>query len=247
MTKNIRDSIRAAIRITAFCLMSIIAAFVYLIVKARLKNRVRRWWATSCARIINLKVNVRGAPPAAPFFLVSNHLSYVDVIVLMSQLDCVFVAKSDVANWFGFGTLAKIAGTIFINREQKRNIMPTLEKIETALKQEMGVVVFAEGTSTKGETVLPFKTSLFDHAAKKSLRVHYSTLHYQVPQYEPPASFSICWWGDMTFPDHFWRLCKLSRIQATITFGECPIQNNDRKELAKELWKSVNENFVQVI
>ncbi len=247
MIKNIKDSIKAAARIIVFSLFSVVAVSIYLTVTARRKNSVRRWWARNCARIINLKTDVRGVPPKAPFFLVSNHLSYVDVISLMSELDCVFVAKSDVANWFGLGTLANVTGTIFINREQKRNIIPTLEKIEKTLSEETGVVVFAEGTSTKGDAVLPFKASLFDHAAKNNLSVHYSTLHYQTPKHEPSANLSVCWWGDMTFPDHFWQLCKLSEIRATITFGESPIQNKDRKKLAKELWKAVNENFVQVV
>lgn len=244
---------RAATRTFALCLLTAVAAFAYLFVsfvfkserQKRLQNSVRQFWARNVAAIIKMKIRIEGKLPDAPFFLVSNHLSYVDIIALMSKLDCVFVAKSDVADWFAIGSLARMAGTVFIDRERNRSILPALEKIGVALKNRTGVVVFPEGTSTKGETILPFKPSLLAIAVHEGLNVHYASLSYKTPDDCTPASLSVCWWGDMTFQDHFWRLCQLTEFEAVVTFGANTIKDEDRKALAKKVWSAVNEQFIQ--
>lgn len=64
---------------------------------------------------------------------------------------------------------------------------------------------------------------------------------------EPPPSYSVCWWDDTSFGQHLWRFFQLSEITALITFGEKPIQNDNRKDLAKELWQAVREKFIPVL
>jgi 1-acyl-sn-glycerol-3-phosphate acyltransferase len=255
MNNNKIKFIRAATRITALAFISVVAAFAYLSAnfffrssrKRNLQSRATKFWARNIAKVVRLKIKTEGTPPATPFFLVSNHLSYVDIIVLMTLLDCIFVAKSDVADWFGIGNLAKMVGTIFIDREQNRSILPALEKIDDALKNKIGVIVFAEGTSTKGETVLPFKPSLLEIAVRKSLNVNYASLSYSTPEGCTPASLSVCWWGDMTFQDHAWRLCQLPEIEVAVRFGEGTIKDEDRKELAKKLLSAVSKQFVPTV
>lgn len=255
MNNNKTKFIQAATRITALAFIIAVAAFAYLCAnlffrsdrKIRVQTWAKKFWARNIAKVVRLKIKVEGAPPDAPFFLVSNHLSYVDIIVLMTLLDCIFVAKSDVADWFAIGSLAQMVGTIFIDREQNRSILPALEKIDDALKNKMGVVVFAEGTSTKGETVLSFKPSLLEIAACKSLNVNYASLSYSTPKDSTPASLSVCWWGDMTFQDHAWRLCQLPVIEAVVRFGKDTIKDEDRKELAAKLWTAVNEQFIPTV
>lgn len=247
--------IRAATRTFALCLLTAVAAFAYLFVgfvftsqrRRRLQNGVRQFWARNVAAIIKMKIRVHGEMPDAPFFLVSNHLSYIDIIALMSKLNCVFVAKSDVADWFAIGGLARMAGTVFIDRTRNRSILPALEKIGAALKNRTGVVVFPEGTSTKGETVLPFKPSLLAIAAQEDLNVHYASLNYKTPDDCTPASLSVCWWGDMTFQDHFWRMCQLKEFEVVVRFGANTIKDEDRKVLAKKVWTAVNGQFVQTM
>ncbi len=108
--------------------------------------------------------------------------------------------------------------------------------IDQALGEGQGVVLFAEGTSTRGDTVLPFKSSLLEQAARASFPVSYAALGYRTGEGEPPAHLSVCWWGEMTFMKHVIALLHLSQIQATVTFGAEPIQANDRKVLAERLW-----------
>jgi 1-acyl-sn-glycerol-3-phosphate acyltransferase len=204
------------------------------------RNRTFRGWARTSARLMGMTITVRNAPPNAPFLLVSNHLSYVDVIVLGSQADCTFVAKSEVASWPILGFVCKTMDTIFIDRRLKRDIQRVMQRIDQTLRRGLGVVLFAEGTSTNGESVLPFKTSLLEFAARKQVPVHYASVRYVVPPGETPANRSVCWWGEMTFPDHLFRLLQVASFEASVVYGSEPIVAADRRALAAALWSAVS-------
>jgi 1-acyl-sn-glycerol-3-phosphate acyltransferase len=209
----------------------------------RWRNLIVQTWARMIALVINMKVHTRGQPPRPPFYLVSNHLSYFDVIVFFTQVHCIFVAKAELAGWPVFGWLAKSANTMFIDRNSKKDIHRVIALIEQAIHESDGVIVFPESTSTKGSEVLPFKSPLLEYAAEKNFPVSYATIHYRTFPPDPPAHLSICWWGDMTFGGHFLDLLKLSRIDATITFGATTVQGDDRKVLAQDLWDRINQQF----
>ncbi|HSO75385.1 MAG TPA: lysophospholipid acyltransferase family protein, partial [Blastocatellia bacterium] len=185
-------------------------------------------WAKAIATIVGLKVAVQGAPPAPPFLLVSNHLSYVDVLLFASQVKCGFVARGDIARWPVIGLLCRAAGTIFVDREKRKDVSRVNGLIDQALDAGRGVVLFAEGTSTQGDLVLPFKSSLLDQAARASFAVSYAALSYRTSESEPPAHLSVCWWGEMTLVKHLIGLLSLSGIHATVVFGAEPIQATDR-------------------
>ncbi len=201
-------------------------------------------WAKTLAKIMNMKVHVKGQPPKSPFFLVSNHLSYIDIIAYFTQVHCIFVAKAELADWPLFGLLAKSANTMFIDRTNKKDIPRVIGLIEQAIHESDGVIVFPEGTSTKGDALLPFKSPLLEYAAEKNFPVSYATIHYRTGELDPPAYLAVCWWGDMTFGGHFLDLLKLSKIEATITFGSATVKGDDRKTIAQELWHLTNQQFV---
>ncbi len=213
----------------------------------------RRWrgrnlsgWARAVARIAGMRIDARGEPPRPPFLLVSNHLGYVDVVALAARADCIFVAKSEVARWPFIGLICRTLGMIFIDRGRRRDIPSALRRIERALGRGSGVVIFAEGTSTAGEAVAPFKPSLLEFAARRRVPVHYASVSYRTPPTEAPARTAVCWWDDMTFPGHLYRMFQLPRFEADIRFGERPILENDRKVLAERLWTAVNAQFIPV-
>jgi 1-acyl-sn-glycerol-3-phosphate acyltransferase len=214
-------------------------------------ERRRRWrnfmvgvWAKTLATIMNMKVHINGQPPTPPFFLVSNHLSYIDVIAYFTQVHCIFVAKAELAGWPVFGLLAKSANTMFIDRTNKKDIPRVMALIEQAIHASDGVIVFPESTSTKGDALLPFKSPLLEFAAGKNFPVSYATIHYRTEGSDPPAHLAVCWWGNMTFGGHFLDLLKLSKIEATITFGSTTVNGNNRKTIAQELWHLTNKQFV---
>ncbi len=209
----------------------------------------RRWvrnFARGVARVTGMRVTVEGRQPEPPFLLVSNHLGYIDIIALSSVVDCVYVARGDLADWPVIGTLCRAAEIIFTDRSRKKDVLATSERIARTLARGDGVVLFAEGTSTEGSSVAPFKPSLLEPAVVHRLPVHYATIGYVTRPGDPPAHMAVCWWGDMTFPDHFMRLLGLRSFDARIVFGDAPICESDRKELARRLHDAVSGQFTPV-
>ncbi len=221
--------------------------FLFWPLRRRWRNFMVSVWAKTLAKMMNMKVHVKGQPPQPPFFLVSNHLSYIDVIAYFTQVHCIFVAKAELADWPFFGLLAKSANTMFIDRTNKKDIPRVIGLIEQAIHESDGVIVFPESTSTKGDALLPFKSPLLEYAAEKNFPVSYATIHYRTGAIDPPAYLAVCWWGDMTFGGHFLDLLKLSKIEATITFGSATVKGDDRKTIAQELWRLANEQFVPTV
>ena len=246
--------VRLAVRMTAFWLASATLYALWLLGRGltiRSREGRLRWhrfimttWGRTSARVMQMRVCVEGAPPAPPFFLVANHLSYVDIIAFASVTDCVFVSRHDVAQWPGIGVMAGSVGTIFLNRQSLQDIPRVIAQIDRALADGMGVILFPEGTSTKGEKILPFSPALLEPAARAGYPVSYASIRYSTPAGETPAWLSVCWWGEMTFLPHLAGLLQLRSFEARIVFGPEPIRAADRKELARELWTAVNDRFL---
>ncbi|MEP7270060.1 MAG: lysophospholipid acyltransferase family protein [Acidobacteriota bacterium] len=211
------------------------------------RNRTTRTWARGVARVIGMRLVPSGVPPAAPFFLVANHLSYLDIINIASQLDCVFIAKSDIAQWPVVGMLAKSVDTIFVDRAHFQDIPRVITRIERAMNDGYGIVLFPEGTSTKGDQVLPFRPGLLEPAARLGLPVSLATISYRTPPQEKPAFLSVCWWGEMTFLSHFLQMLRLDSFDAILKFGDTPFCETDRKVLARRLWEKASTDFVPII
>jgi 1-acyl-sn-glycerol-3-phosphate acyltransferase len=204
------------------------------------------WWTKGFARIAGMEIEVVGRVPQAPYFLVCNHLSYVDIAALRSAVVGVFVAKAEIQNWFLAGRICRDMGVIFIDRTNRRDIPRAGAQIIERLNEGEGVIVFPEGTSTRGDDVQPFNSSFLEFAAKSDVPVSYASISYDTPPGEEPASNMVCWWEDISFVAHMLRLFRLPRFTATITFGEEPVLNVDRKVLASELRERVRESFVPV-
>ena len=194
-----------------------------------------------------MRIEVIGTPPKPPFFLVCNHLSYTDIGALRAVTKGVFVAKGEVQNWFLAGRICRDMGTIFIDRANRRDIPRAGEEIVKRLDAGEGVIVFPEGTSTKGEEVLPFNSSFLEFAARGGVPVSYASISYRTPPDGPPASATACWWTDIGFFAHLWGLFKIKEYTATVVFGDHPVTNPDRNALAAELRQRVAESFTPVL
>jgi len=245
--------LRAAIRTILFVISTFGLYSIWFVGRLAIPNRIY-WrqvifnrWTRSFAKISSMKLEIIGTPPKPPFFLVCNHLGYADMAALRQAATGVFVAKSEVNDWPVAGTIIRNMGTVFINRKNRRDIPRAGRQIIERLDAGEGVIVFPEGTSTKGETVLPFNSSFLQFAAESNVPVSYAALTYRTPDGEPPASNYVCWWEHISFFAHLWRLFTLSEYTAIVTFGEEPITNNDRKALAAELRQKVAEKFIPVL
>ncbi len=207
---------------------------------------VVRIWARTLNAILGVTVTVEGSAPRPPFFLACNHLSYLDVTVLFSELDGFFLAKSEIARWPVLGLLARSTGTLFVDRERRSDVVRVIGEVERVLERGSGVIVFPEGTSSGGDEVLPFRPSLFEVAVRMKSPVFPAAVTYQTPPGAAPAELSVCWWGDMSFGPHFLSLLTLPSVRATLTFGAHSITAGDRKELARLAHAAVTGDFVPV-
>ncbi len=214
---------------------------------ARWRQRIFRYWARGLVTISAMRIEVIGKPPEPPFLLVSNHLGYTDIAAIRSQLaNGVFVAKSDVKGWFLIGKMVSDMQTIFIDRRNRRDIPRAGAAIVARLDEGEGVILFPEGTSTSGERVLPFKSSLLQCGAERNLPVSYLSVSYRTGPDDPPAGECISWCDETPLLVHVWRLLGLKGYSVILNFGEEPVADRDRKKLACDLHREVSRRFVPV-
>jgi 1-acyl-sn-glycerol-3-phosphate acyltransferase len=210
------------------------------------RRRVLHWWARGSAHILGMTIEARGDAPAGPALLVANHLGYLDVVLLAACVPAVFVAKREVRRWPAFGALAALAGTIFVDRTAPRDAVRASRSIEAALARGDTVVLFAEGTSTRGDRVLPFKPALLEPAARAGWAVRYAALSYRTPPGQPAASEAVCWWGDMEFLPHLVGVTRLTAFTGSVVFGAEAMRSPDRKDLAAGLQAAIERHLTPV-
>ena len=164
--------------------------------------------------------------------LVSNHLSYLDVLVLSSIRPCVFVAKRDVAAWPLFGWLARAAGTIFVDRKHRLSSPAVVGLVRDAIAGG-SVVVLPEGTSSDGSTVLPFKSALLESAVQLRCPVASASIQYALD--DGSVADEVCYWRDMILVPHLFNLFFKREIRAKYSFSQAKVRAGNRKEIAREL------------
>jgi 1-acyl-sn-glycerol-3-phosphate acyltransferase len=180
-------------------------------------------FSRNCGRALDIQaidVEVTGERPAGPVLIVSNHLSYLDPIVLAAEVVCVPISKSDLAGWPLLGMAARRCGVIFVERSSARSRLAVMREAEAVLRGGLPILNFPEGTTTDGSTLLRYRKGLFGVAMELGVPVVPVAITYR-PR-------DLAWIGDDTFVPHYVRLCSLPRARATVTFGgpitpaECP-------------------------
>jgi 1-acyl-sn-glycerol-3-phosphate acyltransferase len=236
-------ALRAALRLAAVLLITFALMLCWLLrlparlvsrrAEQRLRARQMRAWARAVLAVLGVRVQSEGRPPAAPFLLASNHVSYLDVLVYWSCVECSFLAKEDVRRWPLLGPAVRAAGTLFVDRSRRAGVRPALEAVRSRLALGEGVIFFPEGTSSAGDRILPLRSSMFAAAEAAGGRLHLAVVSYATGDPSAPAPLRVAWWGDMEFGAHFWRLLQIRRIEARVRFGEAPLAGSDRKQLAR--------------
>ncbi|MFA5834338.1 MAG: lysophospholipid acyltransferase family protein [Bacteroidota bacterium] len=231
-----------------------IACFILRIDPQRTLTQLTTLWARTMLWILNVNVTARWQSDVhqqSPHMIVANHQSYVDVIIIASIMPTLFVAKDDVRSWPVFGWLASLGGTLFIDRKAFRGALHSMEQIAKALRCGINVQVFPEGTSTNGSAVLPFRSALFNAAISSCsailpLSVNYESINSS--QVNNVNRDFLCWYGEMTFTNHFWRLLSLQSahvsvvIHPSIRFGEA----DSAKTISQAAFSSVVNGFRRI-
>lgn len=204
---------------------------------------------------LGVRVHVKGEPAKGrPLLILSNHSSWLDIPVLGSRLPLFFVAKSEVEGWPLVGLLAKFQRTVFVNRQRRQETGTVNREIAERLKEGDPVVLFAEGTSSDGNRVLPFRTALvgavrdaFEDADE--VTVQPLTIAYVKLQGLPMGRVhraKAAWFGDMDLAPHLLEVLRHGAIDVVMTFGP-PLTidaDHDRKSVTRESETIVRRQLV---
>src|SRR4051812_38142137 len=199
-------------------------------------------------RALRIRIVIHGAQVAGrPVLIVSNHVSWVDIVVLAAIAPMVFVAKREVATWPLIGWAARVQKVVFVDRVRRRQTPESVKAISQRLADGHAVVLFAEGTSGDGNRVLPFRSALIGavEAACKQMRLGEVLLQpmsicYTAQNGLPMARNDqplVAWYGDLDFFPHFANFIRRGAVDVTVSFGR-PVTaaaGADRKALTQEL------------
>jgi len=205
-----------------------------------------------CA-LIGIRISEVGRrSTATPALILSNHVSWLDICVITALAPVVFVAKSEVAGWPVFGWLAKLQRTIFINRQARHQTGAATREIAARLLGGDAVVLFAEGTSSDGIRVLPFRSSLVGavhHALGNTTRHTHITVQPMSLAYVGFGGVPmgrglrerVAWYGDADLIPHLLHVLSSGAVDVTVSWGEATAydMSADRKAIARAAEKSV--------
>ncbi|MCX2724468.1 lysophospholipid acyltransferase family protein [Roseibium salinum] len=227
----------------------------WIAIKLRLpvQRKLPQIWHRVATRLVGIRVRQDGQPShERPLLIVSNHASWVDITILGSLMPLSFIAKSEVSRWPVFGLFAKLQRTVFVNRTKRAHTGRAADEVAERMAAGDAMVLFAEGTSNDGNSVLPFRSALLGAATRaagnggEGIKVWVQPLSlayrgfYGVPMgraHRPHAA----WYGDMELAGHLWGIFTHGALDVTVSWGEPVLveRTTDRKALTRRLERQV--------
>lgn len=201
-------------------------------------------------RILGVRVEVTGDPPdCGPLLIAANHVSWLDIVILSSIAPVSFVAKKEVAKWPFFGSLARLQRTVFVDRDRRHATGGGRDEMRERLKAGDILVLFAEGTSGDGRSVLPFKSSFFGAAELPGVLVQPVSLAYRSHRNLPMNRRllpSYAWYGDMDLVPHLLGALRSGPIEVTVVCHPPLSLGGEltRKALARHAEDAVRQGLV---
>lgn len=176
-------------------------------------------WAGQMLRIVGIELRVQGTPPAAgPVLLVANHISWLDILVMHASRHCRFVSKSDIKKWPFVATLSDGAGTMYLERESRRDAHRVVTLMAGRLRAGDILAVFPEGTTGDGITLKPFHANLIQAAIEAQVPAQPVALKF-IDAASGQASFAPSYVDDETLAGSIWRTLTAPPLIAVVTFG----------------------------
>ncbi len=209
--------------------------------KGKYHSRFINFYSREMLRLMGIRLLIHGKRyDAGPALYVSNHASYLDIIVLNALLPAAFIAKEDIAHWPVIGWISKISRPIFVKRE-KAKTGENMEKVRETLSHRGGLILFPEGTTTDGNRVKKFNSSFFALAQEsfegKKLAVQPITLAYTRINNIPMGAYwrpHFVWYGDMELAPHVWNFLQYAKTTVEVFYHPVLQGDNDRKRLSVE-------------
>jgi lyso-ornithine lipid O-acyltransferase len=250
-------TLRAAVILAAFLAITLILIpFQWLLVTLRLPLRrtFPHRYHRMVAHLFGIRVRVVGTPPKSATLILANHSSWLDIVTFSAVAPLSFIAKSEVNDWPFFGTLARLQRTVFVTRARRSETGEARDAIAERLREGDVLVLFPEGTSSDGNSVLPFKSALLG-AAETALAdggrvpVQPVSSAYVAREGVPMGRENrplYAWYGDMELVPHLWEALKAGPLDVVMQFHE-PLPPLDRKELARLAWETVRKGQSQAL
>jgi len=188
--------------------------------RLQMSSTLMSLWARSACAILGIRIKKTGLhqfPQGS--FIVANHCSYLDILVLGSLIPGVFVAKQEVASWPMLGWLSRLAGTIFVDRDSRMSALTAFHAIESRLTSDISVILFPEGTTNNGTDILAFKSSFFKIPIETRRPVQPVSLIYSHLNGEPVREVQrdrIAWYGSMSLLPHLWNMLGINKIDVRV-------------------------------
>ncbi len=238
-----------------FVLIPVQLAFV--LTGSRLQRALPVMFHRFVARTLRVRIEVFGSPSSdRPVLFVANHSSWLDIVVLSTTAPLSFVAKSEIARWPGFSILAKLQRSVFIERRRGKT-KEGVNDIQARLRAGDNIVLFAEGTNGDGNSVRPFKSSMFSAAETDRGQGRLPTVQPVSIAYTHLDGFPLgrrqrhrlTWYGKMSLPSHLWQVLGHGYARVVVQF-DAPVRPNgfaSRKELAQFCQARVAEGHARAI
>jgi 1-acyl-sn-glycerol-3-phosphate acyltransferase len=206
---------------------------------AQREDRVQAW-ARAMLAVLGIRLEVRGTPPArGPVLLVANHISWLDILVMHAARHCRFVAKADVRHWPVIGRLATGAGTLYIERESRRDALRVVHHMAECLRSGDVLAVFPEGTTSDGARLLPFHANLLQAAISANAPAVPLALSFVDTATRTPSR-APAYVGDDTLLGSVWRTLTAPPLTAIVSYGEPQFaQGLERRQWAAQLREAV--------
>ena len=194
-----------------------------------------RWWSIEALRLMGVRMQVEGALQAGGVLLAANHVSWLDITALHAVVpQARFVSKSDIQSWPLLSRLADAAGTLYLERERKRDALRVVHLVAQALSQGQAVAFFPEGTTSNGHALLPFHANLFQAAI--AIQAPVQPIAIRFSDMRDAISPAVEFIGATTLVASLWRVACAEGLVAHITLLSArPSANVDRRALAQAL------------
>ena len=193
------------------------------------------WWSAGVLRAMGVALHVTGAARPGATLLLANHVSWLDIAALHAAVPHArFVSKADVLRWPLLGWLIRGAGTLFIERERKRDALRVVHAMAEALQAGQTVAVFPEGTTGEGPELLPFHANLLQAAIATATPIQPAVLRFSDPTHR--FSPAVAYVGDTTLLQSLWRVATARGLEAHVALLlPAGSAHADRRALAETL------------